>query len=756
MINKKRQIYDARIYLKYLFIFSFYILISISYTQASAASSLKQSLKENDIDARSIKDRIQLSEAEKNWLKKNKHVRVRVGDWPPFMLTENSVSGISIDYLNLISKIHGIIFDYKTQKDISWPDTLQAIRNRNDVDMVPAIQPTADRSKYMNFSIPYQTLPWVIVTRSNADFVGGLKDIQTKRICVQEQFILQKKIEKDYPYLNFKIIKTSTPTLDSLKEVATGRSYATINALPVVVYFIQHYGLSNLKVAAPARFDDLQLSMGIRNDWPELASIISKTVQAMSQKDIAKIQNKWLSVQYDQGFNPQKVRRWIHLGAIVFMVIVVLFIIVNRTLKQQVAQRTKDLQSELEKRKIIQQHLKNSEERYDMALRAVRDGLWDWDLRTNSVYFSPRYFEMLGYDPHEFPHVYDSWIKLLHPDDKERVIGIVETYLDNFSSQNEKSIYSVEFRMKASNGEWKWILARGNVPIVDEGGSPIRLIGTHIDITERKKTEEIMVQTEKMMSVGGLAAGMAHEINNPLSGILGAVQNIKNRIFTDHKINLSAAEECGVSLEQIRKYFDLRDITSMLENIQTAGFRSAAIVHNMLQFSRKSNQDFKLHNIPILLDKTLELAASDYNLKKDYDFKKIKIKREYDPKVKKVCCIGNEIQQVFLNLLKNGAEAMADKNYEKKECQFILRVKNKKHEVIVEIEDNGSGMDEETKKRIFDPFYTTKSVGKGTGLGLSVSYFIITEEHSGSMEVESTTGEGTRFIIRLPADGLCQ
>ncbi|WP_051249808.1 ATP-binding protein [Maridesulfovibrio zosterae] len=756
MIKKKRRIYDARVYLKYFFLFSFCFLISISYTQVSADSSYKQPLQVDGIAIQPIKDRIQLSEAEKIWLEKNKHVRVRVGDWPPFMITGNNVSGIAIDYLSLISKIHGIEFSYITQKDISWPDALQAIRDRNGVDMVPAIQPTADRSKYMIFSVPYQTLPWVIVTRSNADFVGGLKDIQTKKICVQEQFILQKEIEKDYPDLNLKVIKTSTPTLDSLKEVATGRSYATINALPVVVYFIQHYGLSNLKVAAPAKFTDLQLTMGIRNDWPELASIISKTVKAMSQKDITAIQNTWLSVQYDQGFNPQKVRRWMHLGAIVFLIIVVLFIIVNRTLKRQVEQRTKDLQSELEKRKIIQQHLKNSEERYDMALRAVSDGLWDWDLKTNDVYFSPRYFEMLGYGPHEFPYILDTWTKLLHPDDKERVIKLVTAYLENFSKQNKKTIYSVEFRMKTSNGEWKWILARGNVPIVDEKGSPIRLIGTHIDITERKKTEEIMVQTEKMMSVGGLAAGMAHEINNPLSGILGAVQNIQNRIFKDHEKNLSAARECGADIAQIRKYVDIRGITPMLENIQTAGFRAAAIVHNMLQFSRKSNQNFELHDLAILLDKTLELAASDYNLKRDYDFRKIKIKREYDPKVRKIFCIGNEIQQVFLNLLKNGAEAMAEKNSEKKECQFILRVKNIKDEVIVEIEDNGPGMNEETKKRAFDPFYTTKSVGKGTGLGLSVSYFIITEEHNGSMEVESTIGEKTLFIIRFPADSSCQ
>lgn len=743
-------------YFKHGYFLLFCILILLNSVRTSFGAPQKEIIRIDGIEIESIRKRVQLSEAELIWLKKKHDVIVRVGDWPPFMMTENGVSGISIDYLKIISSIHGIKFKYITQKDISWPEALKSIKERKGVDMVPAIQPTDDRKKYMNFSIPYQTLPWVIVTRSNADFVGGLEDLKTKVISVQDRFILQKQIEKEYPGFNLKIVKTSTPTLDSLKEVATGESYATINALPVVVYFIRHHGLSNLKVAAPAKFNDLKLTMGIRNDWPELASIISKTVQAMSRKDVAAIQNAWLSIQYEQGVNPKEVKRWALLGVALFLIIVVLFISVNLALKRQVEQRTKALQAELEERERIQQILKQSEERYDMALRAVSDGLWDLDLRTNNVYYSPRYFEMLGYGSRELPHTYDTWTNLIHPQDLEYTQTVVTTYLKNFPHNNRKSIFSMEFRMKAKNGEWKWILSRGNVAIVDENGDPIRLIGTHVDITERKKTEEIMVQTEKMMSVGGLAAGMAHEINNPLAAILGAVQNIQNRIYKDMEKNLSAAKECGTDLKHIRKYFAKRGIASMLESIQAAGFRASTIVHNMLQFSRKSDQNFKCHDLALLLDKTVELAASDYDLKKNYDFKKIQIKRDYDPEASKGYCISNEIQQVFLNILKNAAEAMAGKNYTATTSpMFVLRVKDGKDETIIEIEDNGPGMDEKTRKRVFDPFYTTKNVGKGTGLGLSVSYFIIAEQHNGTMEVESTFGINTRFIIKLPKHVSC-
>ena len=125
-----------------------------------------------------------------------------------------------------------------------------------------------------------------------------------------------------------------------------------------------------------------------------------------------------------------------------------------------------------------------------------------------------------------------------------------------------------------------------------------------------------------------------------------------------------------------------------------------------------------------------------------------------------VPCEGNTIQQVFLNILKNGAEAMAEAkalvlpprelDIQNQKNRFILRIKKNNGMACVEIEDNGSGMEEKTRKRIFDPFFTTKPVDIGTGLGLSVSYFIITENHGGEIEVESKPGRGTTFIIRLP------
>ncbi|WP_320170327.1 PocR ligand-binding domain-containing protein [Maridesulfovibrio sp.] len=272
------------------------------------------------------------------------------------------------------------------------------------------------------------------------------------------------------------------------------------------------------------------------------------------------------------------------------------------------------------------------------------------------------------------------------------------------------------------------------------------------DVTDRVRLEQMMIQSEKMMSVGGLAAGMAHEINNPLAGVLGYALNMKKRIFGDLDKNMAAAEECGISLNAIREYMVKRDIPKMIDGIHSAGTRAAAIVANMLSFSRKSEDKFMLHDVSALLDSTIELTANDFNFKRNYDFKKINIVREYAADVPEVYCDRNEIQQVFLNLLRNGAEAMMDKTFCDEEPRFICRVKKDRKWVVVEIEDNGPGMDRETRRRLFEPFYTTKDAGKGTGLGLSVSYFIITDQHRGRIEVHSNAGSGSCFVIKLPAE----
>ena len=273
------------------------------------------------------------------------------------------------------------------------------------------------------------------------------------------------------------------------------------------------------------------------------------------------------------------------------------------------------------------------------------------------------------------------------------------------------------------------------------------------DVTDRVRVEEMMIQSEKMLSVGGLAAGMAHEINNPLGAVLQASQNIVRRVSPDLPANARVAEACGTTLDAVRQYLEQREITLFLEDIRNSGLRAAQIVEDMLAFSRKADAGGSVTNLAELLDRTLHLAGSDYDLKKRYDFRQIEIVRDYAPEVPQVVCQASKIQQVFLNILRNGAEAMGELRGLGCPPRFVLRVQPEDSTVRVEIEDNGPGIQEPIRRRVFEPFFTTKPPGVGTGLGMSVSYFIVTEDHGGTLSVESSPGAGTRFIIRLPITG---
>ncbi|HOI16107.1 MAG TPA: PAS domain S-box protein, partial [Geobacteraceae bacterium] len=284
-------------------------------------------------------------------------------------------------------------------------------------------------------------------------------------------------------------------------------------------------------------------------------------------------------------------------------------------------------------------------------------------------------------------------------------------------------------------------------PLISDGveGAVVRIE----DATDRARIQELMIQTEKMMSVGGLAAGMAHEINNPLGIIIQAAQNMERRLLPELPANRQAAEEVSVSLEGINAYFEKRQIGEFIRSIREASLRASRIIANMLQFSRSAGTAMQPASPGEIIEQALELAAGDYDLKQKFDFRSIEIIRDYAPDMPEVPMVVIEMEQVMLNLLKNAAQALT-LNPPGRRPRIMLRLHREERYALIEVEDNGTGMPEDVRRRVFEPFFTTKEPGMGTGLGLSVSYMIVTQNHKGLMEVESKPGKGACFTVRLP------
>ncbi|PKN41001.1 MAG: hypothetical protein CVU60_13330 [Deltaproteobacteria bacterium HGW-Deltaproteobacteria-18] len=341
---------------------------------------------------------------------------------------------------------------------------------------------------------------------------------------------------------------------------------------------------------------------------------------------------------------------------------------------------------------------------------------------------------------------------------KKELLGRTTRDVDMFSEQRDRDsilvglrkgqgVKNLEVTMRHKDGMKLNCLMSSQVLNIE--GEAYALSVYH-DVTEQKKIQEMMIQSEKMISVGGIAAGIAHEINNPLGIVLQASQNLATRTRADFPKNMEVAQKLGLDLELLDLYMKERKLDIFIEDIREAGRRAAFIVRNMLDFSRRSESERGLCSMRDVATKALSLAGSDYDLKKNYDFKRIRIEIIEETEIPLVFCSETEIEQVFLNLLRNAAQAIAGASEKIPDPHIVMRMSTKDDWVRIEIDDNGPGIPPEVLRRIFEPFFTTKKPGEGTGLGLSVSYFIITSGHGGRIYAGSNDEGGSRFTIELP------
>lgn len=377
------------------------------------------------------------------------------------------------------------------------------------------------------------------------------------------------------------------------------------------------------------------------------------------------------------------------------------------------------LQRDISDRKKTEAALKKNEERLQLALEGSGDGLWDWNIITGEVYLSSRWLEMLGYSNDELSGNVNTWEKLIHPEDKSWVMDVLHNHLENDSYP-----YDFEYRMQTQSGEWKWIGNYGKVVACDDNGKPIRMAGTHKDISDRKKNEEFLKQVNKELAKSNeelerFAYLASHDLREPLRMVTSFTTLLAKRY--SERLDQDADKIIGFAVDGARRMEELID--------------------DLLEYSRvdKKNCSLNIVDCETVLDDALgnlQLLISETDTE---------IIRRNLPTV-----LGDsgQLVQLFQNLINNAIIYCSEKP-----PKIEIAVEDRDKEWLFWIKDNGIGIDPQYSDRIFQIFQRlhTKEEYPGTGIGLAICNKIV-EIHGGEIWVESAEGKGSTFFFTLPKD----
>jgi len=280
---------------------------------------------------------IEFTEAEKKWIKT--HPVIYHGydaTWHPFEFyneKDTTYSGIIGDYIKIVEDKTGI--DLKPIPDITWEETIKKLET-GEVDLATGISANKRRRVFLNFTKPYMSFPLVIVTRKDYDFIGGLKDLRGKEVALPIGFYTSEMIAKDFPSIK---INHKKDVKEALESVSFGNTDAFIGNLAVVSYYINKEGFTNIKIAAPTKYKNSDLSFGVRKDWPELVSIVDKVFESISLEKHNEIKTDWIQVRYEYGINVRKIVYITGIILLVGLLIIVVILLWNRSLQKEIIKR---------------------------------------------------------------------------------------------------------------------------------------------------------------------------------------------------------------------------------------------------------------------------------------------------------------------------------------------------------------------------------------------------------------------------------
>jgi PAS domain S-box-containing protein len=418
----------------------------------------------------------------------------------------------------------------------------------------------------------------------------------------------------------------------------------------------------------------------------------------------------------------------------------------NLELENKVEQRTgqllkanKFLKQEISERNRAEDHLRESEEKYRSILESMEEGYYEFDISGSLTFFNDAFHKIVGYSRGELMGA--SYRKFTV---RRYVKRVFRAFNNVYVSQ--KPSRDFDWQIVRSDGEVRHLEASVSL-IKGAEGLPKGFRGVIRDVTDRnlaeqslkkayqelKHTQSQLVQSGKLASIGELAAGVAHELNQPLMVIRGNAQLVKRFISKGN--------------------YQIEDLLKQMEPIERNTKRMMNIINHLRTFSRQSKPQFYALDVNQVIEESFLMVGEQLRLRN------IEIIKSLEPALPRIKGDTNQLEQVFLNLITNARDAISQKydgdksrNDFTDSIQIITRVsETDANQVEILFKDTGNGIDDTARSSIFDPFFTTKEVGKGTGLGLSISYGIISD-HNGKIEIADTGSDGTTFRVILPID----
>lgn len=764
-------------------------------------------------------DKIRLTDIEKAWI--SEHPKIRVGfpsNFPPLFYNEEGVlKGISPDHLKLISTYSGLKFDL-----ISIPaKELDTFLRNGTIDMSVGFEIPERKNSVLN-TLSSMNINLVVVGRNDMSVVSGISAMKGKTIAIVRGIEIFNKVLKGYPNLRTYPVNSFKEAIDA---VVSKKADALMGGMLMVGHLLHKY--PSLKLLGPVGTPPEPYVYLVNHSLPELVSIMDKTIRMIPKEDVDAIIQKWFKVQIEQKINWTVIFGWVGALSMVFTIIISLL-----------SHWNKKLTLEIKDREQAEKALKISESRLKNIIENSTNLFYSHTSDHKMTFVSPQVRQYLGYEPEEVMKLWADFItdhpmnqkaieltkeairtgkrqptyelEMRHKSGRKLIVEVREaplvengsvtaivgslvditerkqaeealkashkrflTVLDSIDAiihvadmDTHEILFMNKFMInsfgKDLTGEKCWEAFRGekqpcslctNNQLIDENGDPDdvcvwqdrnpltgkwyvnhdraiewtdgRLVRIQIatDITELKEMEKKYQQSQKMESIGQLAGGIAHDFNNILSPIMGFTQLSQNELPDEHPVQ--------------------ENLTAILDGAK----RARDLVKRILRFSRQQDPVLKPTLLQPVIKETLKLLRStipmNINLTSDL----------YDGK-DAVLCDESEIHETLLNLCTNAYHAIEGDQgdiiigLDKGNPPQDLDLPEGEY-LCLSVKDNGIGIPESIKDKIFEPYVTTKEVGKGSGLGLSVVYGIV-QNCNGGISVESSHKTGTIFRIYLP------